>query len=316
MKKLILLLFIPLVSFGQNSTYTITEKPSVYPNKTTYEVKKKDDISTQLLNHSRNLNSIRNRVRGEINDIISNGQSDLMDIKLDSGNINISNLYFKAQKKAFEKMEDGRTSISLGLMSKYDLPKYINKIKLNFTQLIYYLDLIGGLSINDEYQKSINYVKEFDDEFNIELEGAIYDSKPKLNPSEFYQYVYESHNGKLNEFEKSWDVEVKSIEEYNKFRIKIISERDGYLKALENNKARRIFINKELEWASKKVGFYWRVKGKGYKPLRLINILNELNFSTFNNRPKYEIKDLTDRELIVDYVRFMRKNSSVDYSQI
>ena len=293
-------MFIPFFSFAQ--TYKAPESNL-------------RSLGQQYLQGQQQINNIRNRVQNEINDLISDGRANIMGVKIKGGSFYTSNLYFKAQKLALDKLSAGRRNISNGFMSKYELPGYVSQITFDFSQFVFYLERIENIDHNDNYLKSIKYAKDINENFEIILHGVIYNSKYKLEPSEFFQFVYDSQIGKLNNFEKSWVEEKNILEKFNEYRKKIISVRNNFINSLENPKARRIFRNLELEWASKNVGFYWKIRNTN-KSLRLITILDELNFSIFNERPESEILDLSDRELIVDYVRFMNIYSTINFSKL
>lgn len=272
-------------------------------------------LGQQYLQGQQQINSVRNRVQNEINTVISDGQANIMSMKIKGKSFYTSKLYFKAQKIALEKIYTGRKNISIGLMSKYELPNYVSQITFDFSQLIFYLERIENIAYNENFLKSINYAEDINDNFEIILNGVIYNSKYILEPSEFFQFVDDSQKGKLNNFEKSWVDEKNILEKYNEYRKIIISDRNNFISKIESNKKRRIFRNLELEWASKNVGFYWKTRNIN-KSFRIITILNELNFSIFNERPESEILDLSDRELIVDYVRFMNIYSTINFNKL
>ena len=223
-------------------------------------------LGKQYLQGQQQISSIRNRVQNEINAVISDGQENIMSMKIKGKNFYTSNLYFKAQKIALEKIYTGRKNISIGLMSKYELPNYVSQISFDFSQLVFYLERIENISYNENFLKSINYAEDINDNFEIILKGAIYNSKYKLEPSEFFQFVDDSQKGKLNNFEKSWVDEKNILEKYNEYRKIIISDRNNFISKIESNKERRIFRNLELEWASKNVGFYWKTRMNTINP--------------------------------------------------
>ena len=93
--------FISIFSFGQTTTYEVKKRNNPYSNQSTYEVTKKNDISTQMYNHAKNLNEIRNRVQNEINSAISDGQQAVLNLNPKNNNIYTSKILFSAREKAF-----------------------------------------------------------------------------------------------------------------------------------------------------------------------------------------------------------------------
>ena len=180
-------MFIPFFSFAQ--TYKAPESNL-------------RSLGQQYLQGQQQINNIRNRVQNEINDVISDGRANIMGVKIKGGSFYTSNLYFKAQKLALDKLSAGRRNISNGFMSKYELPSYVSQITFDFSQFVFYLERIENIDHNDNYLKSIKYAKDINENFEIILHGVIYNSKYKLEPSEFFQFVYDSQIGKLNNFEK------------------------------------------------------------------------------------------------------------------
>ena len=100
-------MFIPFFSFAQ--TYKAPESNL-------------RSLGQQYLQGQQQINNIRNRVQNEINDVISDGRANIMGVKIKGGSFYTSNLYFKAQKLALDKLSAGRRNISNGFMSKYELP--------------------------------------------------------------------------------------------------------------------------------------------------------------------------------------------------
>lgn len=84
---------------------------------------------------------------------------------------------------------------------------------------------------------------------------------------------------------------------------------------MDSKKDVRKFISKELEWAYNKIRFYWGIKKRYPRDARLLQVLKKLNFSSFFERPSYEQMELSDREIIIDYVDFMNNSTSVNYNE-
>ena len=76
-------------------------------------------LGQQYLQGQQQINSVRNRVQNEINTVISDGQANIMSMKIKGKSFYTSKLYFKAQKIALEKIYTGRKNISIGLMTDF-----------------------------------------------------------------------------------------------------------------------------------------------------------------------------------------------------
>lgn len=313
--NLIIMLFMGTVINAQTTTYTIKEKPNANPYQSTYEVKKTDDIATQMLNHSRNLSSIRSRVQGEMNEVVSEGQKIIMGLKPENINSHTTRLLFMAQDIAFKEVESQKDWVKLGLKHKNALPGLVNDVVLKYSKLITALDIIGSLDASQSYQKSLSYINGVNDEFEAVLNGAIYNGKIKLSPMDMVQFVQESDYGNLNNFENAWLEESLLTSRYENFRENIIAQRSKYIDGMDSKKDVRKFISKELEWAYNKIRFYWGIKKRFPRDARLLQVLEKLNFSSFFERPSYEQMELSDREIIIDYVNFMNNSTSVNYNE-
>lgn len=315
MKKLLLLLYVFLLFQvnAQTTTYTIKEKPNANPYQNTYEVKKTDDIATQMLNHSKNLSSIRSRVQGEMNEVVSEGQKIIMGLKPENINSHTTRLLFMAQDIAFNEVESQKKLVAL--WGKNALPGLVNDVVLKYSKLITALDIIGSLDTNQSYQKALSYINEVNDEFEVVLNGAIYNGKIKLSPMDMVQFVQESDYGNLNKFENAWLEESFLTSKYENYRENIIEQRSKYIAGMGSKKDVRKFISKELEWAYNKIRFYWGIKKRFPRDARLLQVLEKLNFSSFFERPSYEQMELSDREIIIDYVDFMNNSTSVNYKE-
>lgn len=313
--NLIIMLFIGAVINAQTTTYTIKEKPNANPYQSTYEVKKTDDIATQMLNHSRDLSSIISRVQAEMSAVVNEGQKMVMNLKPEKLNNHTSKLLFMAQDIAFKEIEKKRQLVRGGMMHKNYLPNAVNEVVLNYSKLITALDIIGSLDASQSYQKSLSYINGVNDEFEAVLNGAIYNGKIKLSPMDMVQFVQESDYGNLNNFENAWLEESLLTSRYENFRENIIAQRSKYIDGMDSKKDVRKFISKELEWAYNKIRFYWGIKKRFPRDARLLQVLEKLNFSSFFERPSYEQMELSDREIIIDYVDFMNNSTSVNYKE-
>lgn len=313
--NLIIMLLIGTIINAQTTTYTIKEKPNANPYQSTYEVKKTDDIATQMLNHSRDLSSIISRVQAEMSAVVNEGQKMVMNLKPEKLNNHTSKLLFMAQDIAFEEIENKRQLVRGGMMHKNYLPNAVNEVVLKYSKFITALDIIGSLDASQSYQKSLSYINGVNDEFEVVLNGAIYNGKIKLSPMDMVQFVQESDYGNLNNFENAWLEESLLTSRYENFRENIIAKRSKYIAGMDSKKDVRKFISKELEWAYNKISFYWGIKKRFSRDVRLLKVLEKLNFSSFFERPSYEQMELSDREIIIDYVDFMNNSTSVNYKE-
>lgn len=313
--NLIIMLLTGTIINAQTTTYTIKETPNANPYQSTYEVKKTDDIATQMLNHSRDLSSIISRVQAEMSAVVNEGQKMVMNLKPEKLNNHTSKLLFMAQDIAFEEIENKRQLVRGGMMHKNYLPNAVNEVVLKYSKFITALDIIGSLDASQSYQKSLSYINVVNDEFEVVLNGAIYNGKIKLSPMDMVQFVQESDYGNLNNFENAWLEESLLTSRYENFRENIIAKRSKYIAGMDSKKDVRKFISKELEWAYNKISFYWGIKKRFPRDVRLLKVLEKLNFSSFFERPSYEQMELSDREIIIDYVDFMNNSTSVNYKE-
>ena len=306
--NLIIMFFISTLINAQTTTYTIKEKPNANPYQSTYEVKKTDDIATQMLNHSKNLSSIRSRVQAEMSAVVNEGQKMVMNLKPEKLNNHTSKLLFMAQDIAFKEIEKKRQLVRAGNMHKNYLPNAVNEVILNYSKLITAFDIIGDIEATKNYQKSLSYIDKVNDEFEVVLNGVIYNEKIKLLPMEMVQYVQESNYGNLKQYENAWLEESLLISRYEDFRENIIAQRLKHLALIDSKKDVRKFISKEIKWANGNIIYYY-IKRRHIREHRLPKLLEELNFSKFFERPWGP----SDREMIIDYVYFMNRETRINY---
>jgi hypothetical protein len=219
-----------------------------------------------------------------------------------------------AQDIAFEEIEKKRQLVRGGMMHKNYLPNAVNEVVLNYSKLITAFDIIGDIEATKNYQKSLSYIDEVNDKFEVVLNGAIYNEKIKLLPMEMVQYVQESNYGNLKKYENAWLEESLLISRYEDFRENIIAQRLKHIALIDSKKDVRKFIWKEIKWAHTNI-LYYSIKKRYIREHRLPKLLEELNFSSFFERPSYEQMELSDREIIIDYVDFMNNSTSVNYKE-